>query len=83
MISMIRHPLDYLETIWQKPESTRKKILVVSVILISGAVIAAWLMTLSVPSITQPYVATTPREQAAISNIWESMSQLLKNDINP
>lgn len=75
---MIRHPLDYLETLWQKPESTRKKILVVSVALISGAVITAWLMTFSIPSITP-----APQNQIPISNIWESLRQLPQNIFTP
>ena len=74
---MIRHPIDYLEILWQKPESTRKKILVVSVILISSVVITAWLMTFSVPPITQPFSPAT-QEQAPISSIWELSRQVFK-----
>ena len=75
--TMIRHPIDYLEILWQKPESTRKKILVVSVILISSVVITAWLMTFSVPPITQPFSPAT-QEQAPISSIWELSRQVFK-----
>lgn len=75
---MIRHPLDYLETLWQKPESTRKKILVVSVALISGAVITAWLMTFSIPSI-----APVQQSAAPISSIWESIGQLPQDIFTP
>ncbi|HEY4497758.1 MAG TPA: hypothetical protein VJC20_03340 [Candidatus Paceibacterota bacterium] len=66
---MIRHPLDYLETLWQKPESTRKKIMIISVTFISIAIIVAWLMTLSIPSIA-PIQSTA----APVSNIWESLT---------
>lgn len=75
---MIRHPLDYLETLWQKPESTRKKILIVSVAMISGVVITAWLMTFSIPSI-----APAPQNAAPISSIWETLQQLPQNIFTP
>jgi len=48
---MIRHPLDYLEIIWQKPESTRKKIAAAIVFVFASIIIGIWFSAFSISTV--------------------------------
>ena len=73
---MIKHPIDYLEILWQKPESSRRKIAAVAIGLCMAIIIGIWLMTFSI-------VPVAPREPASatilgpFSTFWSYLKDLI------
>lgn len=71
---MIHHPIEYLEMLWDKPESTRKIIAGVAVFVLSSMIIGAWLMTFSLkPSLS---IANAENQAVAEPQQIESLSPL-------
>ena len=77
---MIRHPLDYLEIMWQKPEPVRKMITAVTTGFIMAVIIAIWVSTISLEPISSSTASAKPLQEQespfaitwnVIKNIWK------------
>ena len=77
---MIHHPIDYLEMLWQKPESTRKIIAFVSVSSLAIIIIGIWAITFSFPK-TNLEQQTNLKQTSALdlsmfSALWQNIKSL-------
>jgi len=78
---MIRSPIDHLETIWQKPESTRKVIAAIAVSLCTVVIVSIWLMTFSLETAEVASADTAVAEDSPLRVIWDTVKD--KISINP
>ena len=66
----MKHPLDILENIREKPEPVRKLIGAVLVAVIMFAIVGIWATTLDLSIGTQPASAASPDLNSPLATLW-------------
>ena len=65
----MKSPLDYLEELREKPESTRQTIAVLSVVVIMAIIVVVWILTLNLSS-TPTGTATASAQPSPLALLW-------------